>query len=477
MPRNERVYRALARDGLAVSYDGHSVYTVRLSDDPEAVTAEVLLPESLPLESKALKQLAELAAVRHPDGGKVCRACATPDFHPGDSGIAIGSVVETDDIIIPAAIGVDICCGMRFHTVDMSIDTFLSRKDAFVAKMKGDYLLGTRDVEMSSEAMREMFRNGLPSWIQAVRRNPRGCMTRTDLDMIELELDNVMYRGSLQGDVSWAPEGLAPLEGAVRDDGLGTIGRGNHFVEVQLVEEVVDRQKAFEWGVKAGQIAFMVHTGSRNVGRYVGGLWQDKARDAWPKGVKHPASKIFPITSRSELFEQYVTAEHTAGNYGFVNRALLAELLRIRVREVYGDVDAPLIYDLPHNLTAFEHGKWVSRKGACPAHPGQAVIIPGSMGAPSYLLVGNGSDRFINSASHGAGRAASRTNMGRFVRDEKHLEELGLKGVECITLREERRVEESPAAYKPIGPIIASQVAAGSVSVVAKMRPILTFKA
>jgi len=178
-----------------------------------------------------------------------------------------------------------------------------------------------------------------------------------------------------------------------------------------------------------------------------------------------------------DMMDLYVRAEHSAGNYAFVNRSLLAELFRIRLRDVYGDVGAPLVYDLPHNITVKENGKWVSRKGACPAHVGQPVIIPGSMGSPSYLLVGKGNDRFINSASHGAGRAVSRGGMGRFVKDEKHMAELGLTGVDCITLREERRVEESPAAYKPIQPVIDAQVSAGLVGVVAKMKPILTFKA
>ena len=477
MPHSSRVFRALAREGLDVTYDGHGIYTVRSTTDRDAISAEILLPESLPLESKALKQLVDLTMARHPDGHGVCRVCATPDFHPGDAGIAIGSVTESEHILMPQAVGVDICCGMRMHVTNLTVDQFLSKKEAFVAKTKGDYLLGTRDVSMSAGAMSAMFESGLLGWVDAVRRDPQGCMAKTDLDAIEAELERVMFLGSLNGSVAYAPEGLVPVRGVVRDDGLGTIGRGNHFVEVQVVDDVVDRQTAFQWGVRKGQVAFMVHSGSRNVGRYVGGLWHDKARDAWPAGHKHPASKIFPITDRTALLEEYVRAEHTAGNYGFVNRALLAEMLRIRMREVYGDVDAPLVYDLPHNLTFRENGKWVSRKGACPAHDGMPVIIPGSMGSTSYLCLGLGNDRFIRSASHGAGRASSRGDMGRFIKDEAHLKSLGLDGVECITLREERRIEEAPAAYKPIGPVIQSQVEAGIVNVVASMRPILTFKA
>jgi tRNA-splicing ligase RtcB len=153
-----------------------------------------------------------------------------------------------------------------------------------------------------------------------------------------------------------------------------------------------------------------------------------------------------------------------------MNRLLLAELLRWRWRQVFGDVEARLVYDWPHNITLAEGAGWVTRKGACPAHSGQPVIVPGSMGAPSYLLVGSGNDRFLRSASHGAGRARSRCDMSRKGADKTD-SALGLTGVDCITGREERRIEEAPAAYKPIQPVIDVQVEAQIVGAVAKMNP------
>jgi tRNA-splicing ligase RtcB len=274
------------------------------------------------------------------------------------------------------------------------------------------------------------------------------------------------------------PEELVPNDGLVRDGGLATIGGGNHFVEIQVVEEVIDRATAYTWGVRSGQIAFMIHSGSRNVGKYIGGMWRDRACDAWPKTLKHPESRLFPLSvaANPELVNSYLQAEATAANYGFINRLLLAELLRWRLRQVFGDVEAPLVYDLPHNITLAEGAGWVTRKGACPAHSGQPVIVPGSMGAPSYLLVGSGNDRFLRSASHGAGRARSRFDMSRKGADKTD-SALGLTGVDCITWREERRIEEAPAAYKPIQPVIDVQVEAQIVGVVAKMKPVLTFKA
>jgi RNA-splicing ligase RtcB len=203
-----------------------------------------------------------------------------------------------------------------------------------------------------------------------------------------------------------------------------------------------------------------------------------RLRVGMPAGVRHPDSGIFPLceAERPDLVASYLAAEATAANYGFVNRLLLAELVRWRLREVFGDIEAPLVYDVPHNITLREGALYVARKGACPAHAGQPVIIPGSMGAPSFLLVGLGNTRMLSSASHGAGRAVSRfslTRAGAKVDEDA----LGLRGVECIALREERRIEEAPAAYKPIQPVIDCQVEAGLVRIVARMRPLMTFKA
>ncbi len=469
-PKDDRLLRALAREGLSVSREG-SVWSVRLAEAPDAPPAEILLPPELPLEAKAVRQLADLAAARHPDGGRPCRVCATPDFHPGDSGVAIGSVVRSEDVLIPQAVGTDINCGMRLHTVDLRLDDFLSKKDELVARLRGDYLLGTRDTAMDGDAVRAMFVGGLPAWFEDVARRPLGSLARMDLREGASELDRVFSRGALPGALRWAPETLTGAVGPVRDDGLATIGRGNHFVELQVVEEVVDRHAAWAAGLRRGGLAFMVHSGSRKVGKVVGAHWAERARAAWPAGARHPGSGIFPLSwaATPELCHGYLEAEATAANYAFVNRQLLADLLRLRMREVWGDVGAPLVADIPHNLTFPEGGAWVTRKGACPAHDGQLVLIPGSMGTASYVCRGLGQDRLLASASHGAGRALRRQDMGS-VRD------LGLEGVECHTLRDERRVQEAPAAYKPIEPVIDAQVAAGTLRVVARLRPLLTFK-
>ncbi|MEH1845317.1 MAG: RtcB family protein [Nostoc sp.] len=477
-PKNlKRLLRALERQGLDVSYNNRT-YSVRLVNSPDVPVAEVLLPEDFPVEAKALKQLANLASVRHPSGRCVCRACATPDFHPGDAGVAIGSVVETVGQIIPGAVGSDINCGMRLHVVDLTIEEFLAKRDQFVERMKGDYFFGTRDVTMTADAMRSLFQYGVPGWLDAMLDQPTGSVVKSDLQQLAQESERIFLGGSMNGDWKLAPEELVPDAGLVRDGGLATIGGGNHFVEMQRVDKVENRPLAHAWGVRQGQLAFMIHSGSRNVGKYIGGMWRDKAKATWQKGLKYPDSQIFPVSTYShpELVASYLQAEATAANYAFVNRLLLAELLRLRLREVYKNVEAPLVYDLPHNITLPEGQGWVTRKSACPAHVGQPVIIPGSMGAYSYLMVGRGNPAFCNSASHGAGRIYSRFDLNRKGASQSEAE-LGLTGVDCITLHEERRIEEAPAAYKPIQSVIDVQVEAEMVDVVARLSPVLTFKA
>ena len=323
-----------------------------------------------------------------------------------------------------------------------------------------------------------MFENGLIGWLSEMRLNPLGSVKQSNFDQLWQETERVHFNGSLDGNLRWCPEDLIPKTGLVRDGDLATIGGGNHFVEIQVVESIEDKAKAFEWGIKPGQLAFMIHSGSRTLGKHIGGMWRDRAWKMWQVGTSYPPSRLFSLSTNdnSSAVKDYLSAEATAANYAFVNRMLLAELLRLRLREVFGkDIAAPLVYDLPHNITVAEKDDWIIRKGACPAHLGQPVIIPGSMGSPSYLLAGLGNKKWLNSASHGAGRNKSRFELTRQGANYSE-SDLGLTGVECITLNNQRRIEEAPLAYKSIQPVIDAQVAEKMVKVVAELRPILTFK-
>jgi len=165
---------------------------------------------------------------------------------------------------------------------------------------------------------------------------------------------------------------------------------------------------------------------------------------------------------------------NTAANYAAVNRLLLLEMVRTRFRQAFGmELEMPLVFDVPHNIITFEQGAFVHRKGATPAAVGQPVLIPGSMGQPSYVMVGHGNDDFLRSASHGAGRKHSRGEMFGMA---KRGDDLGLEAVECITLKQERLVQEAPAAYKNVDEVVDVQAQVGIASPVARLRPVLTVK-
>lgn len=206
------------------------------------------------------------------------------------------------------------------------------------------------------------------------------------------------------------------------------------------------------------------------MGKGIGTRWAEIAKERWPKGHKWP--EVFALVG-DDAYE-YMGAMSCAANFAAVNRVVIAEMVMARIRQVYGDLGMSCFYDVPHNIVTEEgFGRFVHRKGATPAYEGQPVLIPGSMGHPSYVACGLGNERFLRSASHGAGRARTRFEMGRKGRPDF---DLGLENVECITLREERLLEEAPAAYKDIDPVMEIQVKQGLVSPVVKMRPLLTFK-
>ena len=461
-----RIIAALARHGVAAERQG-PVWSLRQLDDPEGICAEVLLPEGYPLSSKAAAQLLSFASLAHPGGGHVCAARATPDFHAGSS-VPVGAVVATSpDMVVPAAIGTDINCGMRLHVVDLDYEHFLANKARLVEALRGDLLLGTRDLPMRRTQLAALYCAGAPAWLEAVAGDPLGRMRLADLDQLELELERVHELGSFPGSERWLFQAEREL---IRDPCLGTPGGGNHFVELQVVEKILDGAQAHAWGVREGQLAMMVHSGSRAVGVAVGQHWRERARELWPRGLAHPPSGVFCVAG--DAAEAYMEAMATAANYAAVNRLLLAELVRLRLRECFGPLEAPLIWDGPHNIVSRERGMNVHRKGATPARAGEPVLIPGSMGQPSYLMVGQGSVAHLESASHGAGRALTRHAARKL--DERAA---GLAEVECITLHRERLREEAPAAYKAIDPVIDVQVEAGIVRGVARMKPLLTFKA
>lgn len=471
----KRIQHKLARSGVAIERLNANSLSIS-STNAAGLKVDLLLPDSFAIEDKAILQLMDFAKVAHPHGGEVKCACATPDFHTGNP-IPVGSVIVTShDMVVPQAIGTDINCGMRLHKLGLNYEQFMAQKAKWTALVRGDLLEGTRNIPTRPMAMTALFDSGLGDfWTQVQQQDPVGLFAGADFEQLRRELAGLHPSSFARGSADYAPEALQDRSrNILRDPGLGSLGGGNHFVEIQVVTELVDRQACFAQGLSVGQVVMMIHTGSRDVGFYVGRRWMDKAKALWPLGIKHPESKIFALLG--DMADEYLLAMHSAAHYADANRALIAEMVRQRTRQVFGaGIEAPLIVDVPHNIVLREEDGNVHRKGATPAYAGQPLLIPGSMGHDSYLLTGLGNQRWLRSASHGAGRSMSRSEVVFKAKKDKAF--LGLQGVECITTKEERMIEEAPGAYKEIGQVIQSQVEEGTVSVMARFSPILTFKA
>ncbi|WP_416758915.1 RtcB family protein [Roseateles sp. So40a] len=464
MSHFHRLQRAFARARIDLRLED-GIYTVR----NERAQATILLPASLPLEEKAVRQLLDFASVKTPDGDDaVCAACATPDFHPGTIA-PVGAVVATPaDVVIPAAIGTDINCGMRLITTGLSLAQVAPHQTALIARLKAALLKNARNVPTPTQAFQALFDAGPLAFID--RLAPEGLWAGVDRDRLAAEVARCVGLDSLDGHSRHAPHAYVDGRERYRDPCLGTPGGGNHFVELQVVERVLDRHAAYAHGLRVGDVVVMIHSGSRDMGFHVGARWMDRAREAWPAGVRHPESRLYALTG--PLAGEYLEAMGVAARYAWANRVVLAEMVRREFALCFGADDTHLVVDVPHNVVLREHGLNIHRKGSTPAHEGQLALIPGSMGDGSYVALGRGHPDWLWSCSHGAGRRVRR-------QETRRLQPVDREGADwhCVTLREERRIEEAPEAYKPIGPVIEAQTEAGLIDAVVKLRPWVTFKA
>ena len=459
-----RLKKAFLRQGVVVDYDG-STYTLHTARSD----ARVLLPAAFPLEEKAVRQLMDFAAVRHPDSdAHVCQACATPDFHPGSLAPVGAIVATTADMVIPQAIGTDINCGMRLLSTGIPLAQAAAQLPALERQLVRLFLEGGRDVPVSGQAFRALFDVGPAAFIDAVPKT--GMWSQASSEQLQAELAACIGLSEFASDSRWAPEALLGARETIRDPSLGSIGSGNHFVEFQVVDAIFDRQAAYRLGLKVGHLAVMIHSGSRDVGFYVGQRWMDRAKMAWPVGVKHPQSGLYALTG--PLADEYLQAMGVAARYAWLNRVVLGEMVRQTLRDVLHSNDSQMVVDVPHNVVLQENGLNLHRKGATPARAQDLALIPGSMGDFSYLVEGLGNPDWLSSCSHGAGRSVRRQAM----RAQKPLPDQETSW-RCLTLREERKIEEAPQAYKPVGPVIASQEAQGMIRTVARFKPWLTVKA
>lgn len=464
----QRLQKHFSRVGISLDYRDHIYHLHNARTE-----ASVLMPEGFKLEAKAVEQLMQFAAVKVPgQSGHVCKACATPDFHPGTIA-PVGSIVATTpDLVIPAAIGTDINCGMRLLATGVTLDNVCNKQPQLEQHLTAALLQDRRDVPVSGASFAALFDDGPEAWLQELQPLKQGIWQHTDFARLQREQGVTLGLDQIHAHSRYAPEAFLEDRVIMRPPSLGTTGSGNHFVELQVIDKIYDRHAAYAHGLRVGEVTIMIHSGSRDVGFYVGQRWMDRAKAAWPTGVKHPASGLYGLTG--SLAKEYMLAMGVAARYAWANRVVLSELIRHCWQQVFLEDASRLVIDIPHNIVLPEHDMLIHRKGATPAHDGQLALIPGSMGDYSYVVSGLGNAEWLWSCSHGAGRSIRRQHMrARLPANEK----TAFLPWHCITMSEARRIEEAPGAYKPVGPVIEAQTETGLITPVARFKPWMTFKA
>lgn len=454
------------------------------------VGAMIYSSEGVKIEKDAVLQLMNAASLPG-----VVKAFATPDIHVG-YGVPIGAVVATKDIIVPAAVGYDINCGMRLMT------TPLDARDvdvvALAQSIARDIPLGEgkHNLILSATDLKKILVSGVKAFGEITPDNQRFWRVREEAEE-RSDLGRIEDMGSMDGD----PSGVSKRAIERGASQLGTLGGGNHFIEIQIVSEIRDESLAEKFGLFQGQVVVMLHSGSRGLGHQVGGEYMKSAHRMTAGAATHANISYLPVDSRDG--RDYIKGMNAAANFAFANRQVMAAIVRHNFRQLYGAMPMPTIYDVPHNMAKLENhdiGRvWVHRKGATRAFPasrmkgspyegtGQPVLIPGSMGTASYLLVGSEEAReSLYSVNHGAGRVMSRSaalgrsrhgrgkSVGAGISDYDF--KRAMEGVYMITGNKGTIKEEAPQAYKDIDVVVDIIAKLGFAKIVARMRPLAVLK-
>lgn len=437
-------------------------------------------------EDQALEQVANVATLP----GILGASMAMPDIHWG-YGFPIGGVAGFDTktgVISPGGVGYDINCGVRL------LRTNLFRKDI------------TPDI--LEKLVRSLFHNV-----------PSGVGSTGKIRISEQEVKNVLIKGArwayengygTKDDLEYTEEhgqmaGADPSKISRRalERGapqLGTLGAGNHFLEIQEVEEIYDQNAANIFKLEKGQITVMIHTGSRGLGYQVcDDNVKDLGRAVQKYNISLPDRQLACAPIESSEGKAYFAAMACAANYAWANRQCITHWVRETFAQVYNkkpdELEMELIYDVAHNIAKFEEHTvngnkmtvCVHRKGATRAFPpghsvlpdkykpiGQPVIIPGDMGTNSHLLLGTqrAFEETFGSTCHGAGRVWSRTRALDETRNRDVARELKSKGILVLAASGEVLREEVPDAYKDVDVVVDICHKAGISKKVAKMRPV-----
>ena len=412
-----------------------------------------------------------------------------PDAHQG-YGFPIGGVAAFDcdeGVISPGGVGYDINCGVRLLRTDVMEKDASPKKKDLMAGIFRDVPsgLGKGSGKISRAVLRDILTRGA-AWAVAEgfgtkddldRTEERGRMADADPDTLS---DRALERGLLQ---------------------LGTLGAGNHFLEIQKVDRIFDETAARAFGLDGkGRICVMIHCGSRGLGHQVASDYIEIMKDA--RGVEGlPDRELVNAPFRSALGRRYYAAMCAAVNYAFANRQMIAQRVRAVFARVLGsDKGMDLVYDVCHNVAKVERHAvggnrekelCVHRKGATrsfgPGRPeipavyrsvGQPVIIPGSMGTASYVLAGTreAEDLSFGSTAHGAGRLMSRHEALRRFRGERIRDDLARRDIALFSASLKGVAEEASEAYKDVDEVVRVSHEAGLGRLVARVVPVAVMK-
>jgi len=446
-------------------------------------TDERLLPQVR--SDRAAEQVANVACLPGIQGASL----AMPDIHWG-YGFCIGGVCATDPaaggVVSPGGVGYDINCGVRLVRTNLRLADAQPLIMQLVNQLLRDVPVGVGQggrYVFSPAELRTLMAEGVPFLAR------RGLATPDDVACAEAE-------GCIPGAV---PESVSDRALARGADQCGTVGAGNHFIEVQVVDRVADEHAAAAFGLHEGQICVLIHSGSRGLGYQVCDDALRALRDAPAKyGVSLPDRQLVCAPVESPEGRQYLGAMRAAANYAFCNRQLLMWQVRDVFARVFGKsweaLGMTLLYDVAHNMAKIEEhdvagGRrpvCVHRKGATRAFPaghpdvpdryraiGQPVIIPGDMGRYSFVLKGDSrSAETFGSACHGAGRLLSRGEAKRRFERSDVTKVLEDRGVIVRGASKETIVEEMPQAYKDVADVVDVVARGGIASKVVRIRPI-----
>ncbi|MGZ5442888.1 MAG: RtcB family protein [Thermoanaerobaculia bacterium] len=416
------------------------------------------------LKDRSLEQLVNVATLP----GIRKYAIAMPDVHEG-YGFPIGGVAAVDaedGVISPGGIGYDINCGVRLLRANVTIDDVQPVLDKIAHSLAREIPSGTGrggPLRLKAPDLDLVLRDG------AARAVEMGFGDAEDLRHIESQ-------GRLDGADPSAVSEHARERG---HDQLGTLGSGNHFVEIDRIDEIYDADTAAQYGLVRGGIVVQIHTGSRGLGHQVATDFIRVMTKAMPRyGISLPDRELACTPLSSGEGRQYLRAMSAAANFAFANRQLITAAIRRVWRHQFPSDALSIVYDVAHNVAKVERYPDVGevvvhRKGATRAFPGQPVLIPGSMGTASYLLLGQEASMTatFGSCCHGAGRTMSRTKA----RAEIHIEDLRgrlrSQGIVAEAGSSKGLVEEAPEAYKDIDAVVDVVARAGIARRVARFRP------